>query len=126
MSPCLFLQDGFVRELKPSNRASFPSGTTLFAESAARFCARASAELSQKRTETRNLSGILSVGNMAVSPTLQDGLVRELLLNVLKNEPDVIVREGHTDEEGVREASEGMRSAKFCLHPGKSPKTLNP
>lgn len=47
--------------------------------------------------------------------------MRELLLNVLKNEADVIVREGHTDEEGVREASQGMRSAKFCLHPGKSP-----
>lgn len=59
------------------------------------------------------------VSNKAeMMPRAQDGIVRELLLNVLKNEPDVIVREGSTDAEGVREASEGMRSARFCLHPG--------
>ncbi|KAK1557196.1 hypothetical protein Q3G72_019922 [Acer saccharum] len=51
-----------------------------------------------------------------------EGEVRDMLFRVLENEDDIIIRHGSFSKESQVEASQGMHSSKFCLHPaGNTP-----
>ena len=47
----------------------------------------------------------------------QGGKVRDLLFQLLENEEDVIIKHGAQSRESRREATRGMHTSKFCLHP---------
>ncbi|BBN10291.1 putative arabinosyltransferase [Marchantia polymorpha subsp. ruderalis] len=46
-----------------------------------------------------------------------DGVVRTQLASVLQNQTEVHFEDGTATEEGLQQATVGMRSSKFCLHP---------
>jgi hypothetical protein len=46
----------------------------------------------------------------------QGGVIRQQLYNLLRREPDVVFATGETTSAGIRSATSGMRSSKFCLH----------
>lgn len=46
----------------------------------------------------------------------QGGVIRQQLFNLLRNEPDVVFATGETTSAGIRSATSGMRTSKFCLH----------
>lgn len=43
--------------------------------------------------------------------------MRDMLFQVLENEEDVVIKHGAQSRESRREATKGMHSSKFCLHP---------
>ncbi|CAI9090562.1 OLC1v1025362C1 [Oldenlandia corymbosa var. corymbosa] len=47
----------------------------------------------------------------------EGGKVRDLLFQVLDNEVDVLIKHGAQSRESRREATKGMHTSKFCLHP---------
>ncbi|XP_051128976.1 probable arabinosyltransferase ARAD1 [Andrographis paniculata] len=47
----------------------------------------------------------------------EGGKIRDLLFQVLENEEDVIIKHGAQSRESRREASRGMHTSRFCLHP---------
>ncbi|XP_027148751.1 probable arabinosyltransferase ARAD1 [Coffea eugenioides] len=47
----------------------------------------------------------------------EGGKVRDLLFQLLENEEDVIIKHGAQSRESRREATRGMHTSKFCLHP---------
>ncbi|KAL3523049.1 hypothetical protein ACH5RR_015883 [Cinchona calisaya] len=47
----------------------------------------------------------------------EGGKVRDLLFQILENEKDVIIKHGAQSRESRREATKGMHTSKFCLHP---------
>lgn len=47
----------------------------------------------------------------------EGGKVRDMLFQVLENEEDVVIKHGAQSRESRREATKGMHSSKFCLHP---------
>ncbi|KAL5731385.1 hypothetical protein ACHQM5_004118 [Ranunculus cassubicifolius] len=47
----------------------------------------------------------------------EGGKIRDMLFQVLENEPDVIIKHGAQSRESRRMATQGMHSSKFCLHP---------
>ncbi|GAA0159412.1 glycosyltransferase [Lithospermum erythrorhizon] len=47
----------------------------------------------------------------------EGGKVRDKLFHVLEKEKDVIIKHGTQSREGRREATRGMHTSKFCLHP---------
>lgn len=46
----------------------------------------------------------------------EGGIIRQQLYEMLKDEPGVHFATGTAQKDGIRSASEGMRSSKFCLH----------
>lgn len=46
----------------------------------------------------------------------EGGIIRRELWELLRNEPDVVFATGATTSAGIRSATAGMRSSKFCLH----------
>lgn len=46
----------------------------------------------------------------------EGGFIRQQLYEMLKDEPSVHFSNGTTQKDGIRSASRGMRSSKFCLH----------
>lgn len=46
----------------------------------------------------------------------EGGVIRKRLHSLIKNERGVIFKEGVSGEKGIRSATKGMRSSKFCLH----------
>ncbi|KAL2631386.1 hypothetical protein R1flu_016072 [Riccia fluitans] len=46
-----------------------------------------------------------------------DGIVRTKLANIIQNQTGVHFEEGGATEDGLKQATEGMRNSKFCLHP---------
>lgn len=48
---------------------------------------------------------------------LQGGKIRDVLFQILEKEKDVIIKHGAQSRESRREASQGMHTSKFCLHP---------
>ncbi|KAH7282672.1 hypothetical protein KP509_35G042900 [Ceratopteris richardii] len=46
----------------------------------------------------------------------EGGIIRQQLYEILKDEAGVLFTNGSAQKGGVRSASEGMRSSKFCLH----------
>lgn len=46
----------------------------------------------------------------------EGGIIRQQLYEMLKDEPDVHFSTGTAQKDGIRSASQGMRSSKFCLH----------
>jgi hypothetical protein len=47
---------------------------------------------------------------------VQGGIIRQKLYELLKDEPGVHFESGNTQSDGIRSATQGMRSSKFCLH----------
>ncbi|GAA0187054.1 glycosyltransferase [Lithospermum erythrorhizon] len=47
----------------------------------------------------------------------EGGKVRDMLFKVLEKEKDVLVKHGTQSRESRREATRGMHTSKFCLHP---------
>ncbi|KAI4298141.1 hypothetical protein L6164_031735 [Bauhinia variegata] len=47
----------------------------------------------------------------------EGGKIRDTLFQLLENEEDVIIKHGAQSRESRREASQGMHTSKFCLHP---------
>ncbi|XP_073025555.1 probable arabinosyltransferase ARAD1 isoform X1 [Primulina eburnea] len=47
----------------------------------------------------------------------EGGKIRDLLFQVLENEPEVIIKHGAQSRESRRMASQGMHTSRFCLHP---------
>ncbi|KAH9543401.1 hypothetical protein CY35_13G062600 [Sphagnum magellanicum] len=46
----------------------------------------------------------------------EGGIIRQKLYELLKDEPGVHFESGNTQSDGIRSATQGMRSSKFCLH----------
>ena len=46
----------------------------------------------------------------------QGGMIRQRLYQILKDKAGVHFSSGNTQRDGIRRASRGMRSSKFCLH----------
>lgn len=55
--------------------------------------------------------------NILLGWRLQGGKIRDLLFQVLENEPEVIIKHGAQSRESRRMASLGMHTSRFCLHP---------
>ncbi|CAL5412708.1 unnamed protein product [Camellia sinensis] len=47
----------------------------------------------------------------------EGGKIRDLLFQLLEKEKEVIIKHGAQSRESRREASQGMHTSKFCLHP---------
>lgn len=65
----------------------------------------------------KHIISVFKLNNLGLFILNQGGKVRDVLFQILEDEPDVVIKHGTQSRESRRMATQGMHSSKFCLHP---------